>query len=157
MSQYSDVFQKENMQNMILWITGLAWFYKEKEIISIIRSTSGRFWAYTDICFGKITHASHQQNVMIVKENIRPYSKQKISTTLLSIQHNTTFTSLEYFYGILRLKSIFYHLSFIPFEADLSPIANSASIAITSISGAKSLGFFALFSNYLKDWHFRLF
>lgn len=77
---------------------------------------------------------------MIMKENIRPYYKQKISTTLLSTQHNTTFTSLDYSHGILRLKSLSYHLSFVPFEADLSPIANSASSAITSIVGIRVWG-----------------
>lgn len=55
MNQYVDVFQKESMQNTILWITGLAWFYKEEEIISVIGSTSVRFWAYTALDLGKIT------------------------------------------------------------------------------------------------------
>lgn len=72
MYQYVDVFQTENMRR----ITGLVWFCKGKEIISIIGSTSGRPWAYTDSRFGKIIMASHQQNVMIMKENRSPNSKQ---------------------------------------------------------------------------------
>lgn len=54
MSQYADVFQTENVQNTTLWMTGLAWFYKEKEIISIIGWTSIRSWEYIDLDFGKI-------------------------------------------------------------------------------------------------------
>lgn len=49
-----DIFQKQNMQSMTLWNIILAWFYKEKEVISIIESTAGRSWAYTDLDFGKI-------------------------------------------------------------------------------------------------------
>lgn len=64
------------IQSTTLCITRLAWFCKEKEITSIIGSTSGRSWAYTDLGFDKIIHVRHQQNVVVMKENRGPYPKK---------------------------------------------------------------------------------